>query len=61
MLLKPSIEPLLEYLRRGKMYRCGNCNKNLNLKREDPIRCPFCGHKLLFKTRPTIIKKVKAE
>ncbi len=42
------------------MYRCGSCGKNVELGSEDPIRCPFCGYKILFKERPGIVKKVKA-
>lgn len=42
------------------MYKCGNCGKIVKIGKDDPIRCPFCGHKLLFKERPKIVKKVKA-
>jgi DNA-directed RNA polymerase subunit P len=43
------------------MYRCGNCKKSVKLKPEEPSRCPFCGHKILFKERPKVVKRVKAE
>lgn len=42
------------------MYKCGKCGKVVELSREDLIRCPFCGHKILFKERSKVIKKVKA-
>jgi DNA-directed RNA polymerase subunit P len=42
------------------MYRCANCWKPVELGKEDPVRCPFCGHKILFKERPRVVKKVKA-
>lgn len=42
------------------MYKCGNCGKTIELGREDPVRCPFCGYKILLKTRPQVVKKIKA-
>lgn len=44
------------------MYKCGNCGKEVALEKDAPIRCPFCGSKILFKERsPQIVKKVKAQ
>lgn len=43
------------------MYRCVKCKKLLDIKKEDPIRCPFCGYKILFRERPKIVKRVRAE
>lgn len=42
------------------MYRCAKCGKEIDLKKEDPIRCPYCGGKILLKERAKIIKKVEA-
>jgi len=42
------------------MYKCSKCGKVVELGKEDPIRCPFCGHKILFKERPTAVKEIKA-
>lgn len=42
-------------------YKCFNCNKVINeatIKKR--IRCIYCGHKILFKTRSTSTK-VKAD
>ncbi|MBL7051212.1 DNA-directed RNA polymerase subunit P [Candidatus Woesearchaeota archaeon] len=41
-------------------YKCFNCNKKIdrNLLRRR-IRCPYCGSKLLFKSR-SIPHKIKA-
>lgn len=43
------------------MYWCGSCKRTVNLKPEDPVRCPFCGHKILFKERPGIVKRVRVD
>jgi len=42
------------------MYKCGKCGKRLEMKKEDPIRCPYCGGKLLLKERANVIKRVEA-
>jgi len=42
------------------MYKCCNCGKLIEPRAEEPIRCPFCGHKILLKERPKVVKKVKA-
>lgn len=42
------------------LYRCGQCDKEVELTMSDPIRCPFCGFKILFKTRQKVVKRVKA-
>jgi DNA-directed RNA polymerase subunit P len=43
------------------MYRCRKCRKQVDLKPEDPVRCPFCGYKILYKERPKVVKRVHAE
>lgn len=43
-----------------RMYKCANCNKAVELGKDDPVRCPFCGNKILFKERPKTVKTVKA-
>jgi DNA-directed RNA polymerase subunit RPC12/RpoP len=44
------------------MYRCINCGKDveIDLKTAKRIICPFCGHRILKKTRPQTPKKVLA-
>ncbi len=42
------------------MYRCGNCQRELELAKDEPVRCPFCGYKILFKVRSATVKRVKA-
>jgi DNA-directed RNA polymerase subunit P len=41
------------------MYKCGQCGKNVELNTGDPVRCPYCGFKIIFKSRPKVVKKVK--
>jgi DNA-directed RNA polymerase subunit P len=41
-------------------YRCGSCKRLVELDTEGPVRCPFCGYKILYKIRPAVVKKVKA-
>ncbi len=42
------------------MYKCINCNKEVDLKPEDPVRCPFCGERIFIKMRSGAGKRVKA-
>ncbi|MBR9679876.1 MAG: DNA-directed RNA polymerase subunit P [Candidatus Altiarchaeota archaeon] len=42
-------------------YRCIRCGKMVGINISyDRVRCPFCGYKILVKTRPAAIKTVKA-
>jgi len=42
-------------------YTCFNCRKKIEFeKRLRRIRCPWCGGKILMKTKPHIVKKIKA-
>ncbi len=42
-------------------YKCFNCKDEIPEKLiERRIICPSCGSRILIKTRPEIIKKVKA-
>lgn len=44
------------------VYKCFQCKREIDSKRiERRIICPFCGSRILTKTRPTVIKKVKAD
>jgi DNA-directed RNA polymerase subunit RPC12/RpoP len=40
------------------MYVCLKCRKEFEM--EDRIRCPFCGFRILAKTRESFKKKVQA-
>ena len=43
------------------MYKCFECQKLLSKKEiEKRIICPYCGARLVVKTRPETLKKVKA-
>jgi DNA-directed RNA polymerase subunit RPC12/RpoP len=39
-----------------------NCGKEveIDLKTAKKVICPFCGYRVLTKTRPTVITKVQA-
>lgn len=39
-------------------YKCVKCRKEFVL--EDRVRCPYCGFRILAKTRPEFRKRVKA-
>jgi DNA-directed RNA polymerase subunit P len=43
------------------MYQCGSCGKDVEINADEPIRCPFCGHKILIKKRPRISKRVRVQ
>ncbi|MDD5417169.1 MAG: DNA-directed RNA polymerase subunit P [Candidatus Aenigmarchaeota archaeon] len=43
------------------MYKCLNCSKEITLEQiSEKIRCPFCGYRIVMKTRPKKISKVLA-
>lgn len=43
------------------MYKCFKCQRELSKKDiEKRIICPYCGARLVVKTRPRTLKKVKA-
>jgi DNA-directed RNA polymerase subunit RPC12/RpoP len=41
-------------------YKCVNCGKGVELELETAkkVICPYCGHRIIEKMRPKIIKKV---
>jgi DNA-directed RNA polymerase subunit RPC12/RpoP len=41
------------------MYKCGRCGKEFS--ELEFIRCPSCDNKILYKTTPPVVHKVKAE
>jgi DNA-directed RNA polymerase subunit RPC12/RpoP len=42
-------------------YICYNCKKTIDYKSiKKRVRCPNCGHRIFFKKRPSIVKKVEA-
>ncbi len=42
---------LLLRLRGGTAYLCGDCGQTNEIKPKDPIRCRFCGYRILYKMR----------
>ena len=40
-------------------YKCARCKQRVEL--DDHVRCPFWGHRILFKERGAAIKILKAE
>ncbi|MHA1409116.1 MAG: DNA-directed RNA polymerase subunit P [Candidatus Odinarchaeia archaeon] len=45
------------------MYVCSECKKEVTLeglKTLPGIKCPYCGSRILYKSRPPIVKKIKA-
>jgi len=44
------------------MYKCINCGKNVevDMKIVKRVICPFCGHRILKKRRPKVVKTVPA-
>lgn len=39
-------------------YKCMKCKKEFDV--DDKIRCPYCGFRILAKTRPVFRKRVMA-
>ena len=47
----------------GILYQCISCGEKLTLDQlamTPEIKCPFCGYRVLKKTRPPVVKRVKA-
>jgi DNA-directed RNA polymerase subunit RPC12/RpoP len=44
------------------MYKCLNCGKEvkIELKSAKKIICPFCGFRIIEKSRPPVAKRVEA-
>ena len=43
------------------VYKCFNCKREIESKLiERRVICPYCGSRIITKSRPTVIKKVKA-
>ncbi|OFV68485.1 MAG: DNA-directed RNA polymerase subunit P [Candidatus Syntrophoarchaeum caldarius] len=43
-------------------YCCAKCKHLVEIDYESQgIRCSYCGHRILIKQRPTMVKTVKAE
>ena len=42
---------MLLRLRGGTSYLCGDCGQTNEIKPKDPIRCRFCGYRILYKMR----------
>jgi|APSaa5957512622_1039677.scaffolds.fasta_scaffold01867_19 DNA-directed RNA polymerase subunit RPC12/RpoP len=42
-------------------YKCFNCQREIDAKNvERRVICPYCGSRIISKSRPPVIKKVKA-
>ena len=47
----------------GILYHCISCGEKLTIDQlamTPEIKCPFCGYRVLKKTRPPVVKRVKA-
>jgi len=47
----------------GLTYECISCGKQLTadqLAMTPEIKCPYCGYRVLRKSRPPIVKRIKA-
>ncbi|HIH87184.1 MAG: DNA-directed RNA polymerase subunit P [ANME-2 cluster archaeon] len=43
------------------VYYCTRCKRLVEIDYEAMgIRCPYCGHRILIKQRPTLVKRVEA-
>ena len=41
------------------MYKCISCGKEVKVKTLDKVQCPYCGYRIIEKTRPRIVKNLK--
>jgi len=42
-------------------YKCAKCSTEVTMVSEGLVRCPSCGHRVLYKTREPISKVVKTD
>ncbi|MFQ6009838.1 MAG: DNA-directed RNA polymerase subunit P [Candidatus Aenigmatarchaeota archaeon] len=43
------------------MYKCLQCGKTVDFETlKEKIRCPYCGYRILLKSRPKTTRKVSA-
>jgi len=42
-------------------YRCAKCGIEVTSIEEGMVRCPSCGHRILYKTRDPIAKTLKVD
>lgn len=43
------------------MYKCGKCGQTVKELPKGMVRCPACAYRILYKIRPPVTKKAKAE
>jgi len=43
-------------------YKCARCKRPVDIDITKSIRCPYCGHRIFIKDKPTeIVKVIKTE
>lgn len=45
-------------------YMCSKCRRIVSMTELfalPGVRCPFCGYKILYKVRPSIVKEIKTK
>jgi len=42
-------------------YKCASCKKEVQSIAEGLVRCPSCGHRILYKLRDPVAKTVKVD
>jgi len=45
-------------LNMASTYKCARCKQKVEI--DVNVRCPYCGHRILFKERGSAIKEMKA-
>ncbi len=41
-------------------HKCMKCKKEFDIDPQDPVRCQYCGYRIIVKARPEFRKHVKA-
>ena len=57
------LDLILTVLVVSMIYICGRCKKEISyedLKVLPGVKCPYCGYRILYKSRPPVIKKILA-
>lgn len=45
----------------GRAYKCARCKRYVSIDNNRYLRCIYCGHKILLKTKPSGIREINVE
>ncbi|MCD6549418.1 DNA-directed RNA polymerase subunit P [Candidatus Micrarchaeota archaeon] len=43
------------------MYVCGKCGRTIKSLDEHFVRCPYCGHRIIYKVRAPVAREISTD